>query len=146
MSMTLKDFLNKYGEDSTSNFQLLKWAKDLDIKPFKVVMRNELYKLKKTKKNYIIANYQTSNEKGIHWVAMYRSSQQNFYFDPYGITLFKEAEEFLVKGIYSTFQIQPSGSKMCGQLCLFLLFKLSKGFDFFDIILEMSEAPALLND
>src|SRR5829696_6867596 len=138
MTMSLKVFLNKYGEDSTSNFQLLKYAKDLGIKPFKVVMRNELYKLKKTKKNYIIANYQTTNEKGVHWVALYRNSNsKSFYFDSYGIVPFQEAEEFLGNGVYSTFKIQPTGSKMCGQLALFFFFSLSKGRDFFDIVLEM---------
>src|SRR5829696_8066682 len=119
MTMTLKGFLNKYGTDSTSNFQLLKYAKDLGIKPFKVVMRNELYKLKKTKKNYIIANYQNTNEKGVHWVALYRSSapaehsSMCFYFDSYGIVPFQEAEEFLGNGVYSTFKVQPTRSKMC---------------------------------
>src|SRR5829696_8255233 len=95
---TVRQFLNKYGTDSTSNFQLLKYAKDLGIKPFKVVMRNELYKLKKTKKNYTIANYQTTNEKGVHWVALYRSSAPTehsskcFCFDSYGIVPFQVTE------------------------------------------------------
>ncbi len=42
----IEDFLNRYGIDSTTNFQLLQYAKELEIKPFKVLMRNGLKKLK----------------------------------------------------------------------------------------------------
>jgi hypothetical protein len=52
--MCIKQFLEKYGTDTTTNFQLLRWAKELGIKPFKILIRNELYKLQKTKKVYII--------------------------------------------------------------------------------------------
>ncbi len=45
--LSIKEFLDRYGEDTTTNFQLLHYAKELGIKPFKVIMRNELYKLKK---------------------------------------------------------------------------------------------------
>jgi hypothetical protein len=52
MCLTIQEFLNKYGTDSTSNFDLMRWAKELNIKPFKVLMRNELKSLRKSNSRY----------------------------------------------------------------------------------------------
>jgi len=143
MMLSIKEFLDRYGEDTTSNFQLLHYAKELGIKPFKVIMRNELYKLKKTKKNYIICNYHTTEEPGIHWVAIYKDTNKDlgYYFNSYGKQPFKEAIDFLnVKNrFYSSFKIQSDGMKLCGQLSLYVLYRLSKGYDFFDIILDLNK-------
>jgi hypothetical protein len=132
MCLTIQEFLNKYGTDSTSNFDLMRWAKELNIKPFKVLMRNELKRSRKTlREGYIICNYQTTEDGGTHWVCFTPS----FYFDSYGIQPFPEVKSFLKNGaVYSTFRIQPDSSKMCGQLCLYVLYKLSKGNDFYDTI------------
>src|SRR5438093_3950715 len=102
--MNLEEFLNRFGIDTTSNFQLIKWSKELGIKPFYYVMRNEIKKLKKIKISpvYIIANYQTTSESGSHHVALYRGAHTSgrdsersssalrtvglsFYFDSFGI-------------------------------------------------------------
>ena len=40
--MKLKEFLDKYGTNTTSNFQLLHWSKQLKLKNFRVVMKNEI--------------------------------------------------------------------------------------------------------
>src|SRR5438093_13466984 len=94
-AMTISDFLSKYGENTTTNFQLLKYAKELKIPNFYYAMRDELKHLKKKKLPIsIIANYQTSNENGTHHVALYKAkelahtAEHSFYFDSYGITLF----------------------------------------------------------
>ena len=139
---SINEFLDKYGEDTTTNFQLIHWAKELGIKPFKVLMKNELYKLKDTKKNYIICNYHTTEQPGIHWVGIYKDKNKDigYYFNSYGKQPFQEAIEFLnVKNrYYSAFKIQPDDTKICGQLSLWFLFQLYKGKDFFDIILDLN--------
>ena len=108
-------------------------------------MRNELEELKRLKNKpktlYIICNYQSSEDTGIHWAMIYKNKCKNvgYYFCSYGLVPFDEAKDFLsdVKDRYAnTFQIQPVGTKMCGQLFLFILFHLFKGEDFFDIILN----------
>ena len=140
MTMSISEFLSKYGEDSTTNFQLIKWSKELNISNFYYSMRDELKHLKKKKLPIsIIANYQTSNENGTHHVALYKSKGGNFYFDSYGIELFKEAQDFLGHGIYSTFKIQKPETRVCGQISLFVLYCLNNGKDFFDIVLELNE-------
>lgn len=137
--MCIKDFLQTYGQNTTNNFDLLRWAKRLGIKPFKVLMKNELEQLKLQSKRpiFIICNYQTTKDNGTHWVALFKTHDKSFYFDSYGIQPFQEAIDFLETGVFSTFRIQPDGTKMCGQLCLYVLQKLSDGNDFYDIILEL---------
>ncbi len=147
-TMNIKQFLDQYGTDTKSNFDLLHHAKELNIKPFRVVMTNELKKLKKIldKKGngvartvYIICNYQTTNDSGTHWTALYSNQGKNYFFDSYGIQPDSEVLDLLGEGVHSTFRIQPYGSKMCGSLCLYLLYKLSKGYNFYDTVLEMNK-------
>ncbi|ESO93291.1 hypothetical protein LOTGIDRAFT_161857 [Lottia gigantea] len=44
-------FLDKYGKDTTTNFQLVKWAKELNVSPFYYCMRDEIDELKYKKGN-----------------------------------------------------------------------------------------------
>jgi hypothetical protein len=138
--MNITEFLDRYGVDTTTNFQLLHYAKELNIKPFRVVMTNELKKLKKILDKkvtvYVICNYQTTSEGGTHWCALYRNQGNNYFFDSYGIQPDLEVLDFLGEGVSSTFRIQPVGSRMCGTLSLFTLYRLSKGYNFYDTVLE----------
>ena len=92
--MNIHNFLNKYGTDSTTNLQLIRYAKELSIPNFHCIMRNELKSLRKLKKLpiFIICNYQATDENGTHWIAMYKDNKNSFYFDSYGIGLFNEAK------------------------------------------------------
>ena len=136
--MDLNSFLSKYGTRSTSNFQLKNILNDLNIKG-KVLMRDELNKIKSTKKNNIIMNLETSKDNGSHWVSIYKSCINNYYFDPYGILPTKEVYNYLDQPFhYNKLQIQQEGMECCGQLCLYILSKLNSTNDSFeDIILEM---------
>ena len=128
--MNLKDFLDKYGTNKTTNFDLMDIARDLNLK-IKVLMKDELLEYKGNKP--IILNDQNSNQSGSHWVCLKKNSgstllntdssgkEKGFYFDSYGIIPPKEVFEYLNDFKYSTFQIQPDNSEMCGQLCLFVL-------------------------
>ena len=126
--MNLKDFLNKYGTNKTTNFDLMDIARDLNLK-VKVLMKDELLEYKGNKP--IILNYQNSNQSGSHWVCLKKDSLNSFYFDSYGIIPLKEVFEYLNDFTYSTFQIQPDNTEMCGQLCLFVLNSL-KGLEKFE--------------
>ncbi|ESP01357.1 hypothetical protein LOTGIDRAFT_157535 [Lottia gigantea] len=44
-------FLNKYGTDTTTNFQLMRWANELNISPFYYCMRDEINDLKYKKES-----------------------------------------------------------------------------------------------
>ena len=116
--MNLKGFLDKYGSNKTTNFDLMDIARDLGLK-IKVLMKDELLEYKGNKP--IILNYQNSNQSGSHWVCLKKDSLNSFYFDSYGIIPLKEVFEYLDDFKYSTFQVQPDNTEMCGQLCLFIL-------------------------
>ena len=61
----ITDFLHKYGTDTTNNFQLLNWGKQLKIKNFHVLMKDEIKEIKPTKKPLnIITNNNTSKQDG----------------------------------------------------------------------------------
>ncbi|ESO84502.1 hypothetical protein LOTGIDRAFT_176122 [Lottia gigantea] len=47
-------FLDKYGTDTTTNFQLMRWANELNISPFYYCMRDEINNLKYKKGKIIL--------------------------------------------------------------------------------------------
>ena len=66
--MNLIDFLIKCGSHSTSNFQLKDMLNELNING-KVLMRDELSKIKSTKKNNYsqkLTKYDVGNKRKIH--------------------------------------------------------------------------------
>jgi hypothetical protein len=129
----MEKFLFKYGLDTTTNFDLKDIAKDLGIK-IKVLMRNELKDIDKSQKNLVI-NLDSSENKGSHWVCLYKNK---YYFDPYGVLPINTIAQ--IDGLlYNTLQIQPDDTKMCGQLCLYVLYNLEKGEDFEDLVLRTYE-------
>ena len=125
--MELKDFLFKYGIDTTTNFDLKNIAKDLGLK-IKILMRDEVLN-ENTKKDMIVLNLESSKENGSHWVCLFKNK---YYFDPYGILPMKNINYEM----YNTLQIQPDNTNMCGQLCLYILYHLDKGESFSDLILN----------
>ena len=122
--MDLITFLSRYGISKTTNFDLKDISYDLGL-DISVIMRNELLGIKK---NYIIMNLQTKNQKGSHWVSI--SKSDNIYFDPYGVLPTKEVLKVLPNVKYNEIQIQPEGTEMCGQLSLYVLYRLNLGDDF----------------
>ena len=78
--MELDRFLNKYGMNTTTNFDLKDILKDLKIK-CKVIMRDEV--LEYSNADNIIFNLQTTKDHGSHWVLC--SKKHAIYFDSYGI-------------------------------------------------------------
>ena len=146
MEYSILDFLKTFGINTKTNFDLKEHADFLNLK-LKVLMNNELYKIKNTKKHNVIINLQNSDKKGSHWVCI---KDRKYYFDPYGIKPTKEVENFLDRSngsredpdenySYNTLQVQPNETKICGILCLYMLYKLEKGDNFVDIILEIHE-------
>jgi hypothetical protein len=138
---TFKEFINRYGEDTTTGFDLTTIAKQLKIPNFHVVMVDEIKSLKRIRKYpiYVICNYQAVI--GNHWVCFYKDKDKDksYYMDSYGYEPLPEAIDFLDTAIVSEFQIQPEGTKICGQLSTWVLFQLSKGESFYDIILNLND-------
>ena len=85
--MNLKSFLEKYGTETSNNFQLLHWAKQLKFKNFQVLMRDEISENYKIPVN-IITNNNTSKQNGSHWSAFHiNKNGKKFWFDSYGFLI-----------------------------------------------------------
>ena len=135
--MTWKEFKQRFGEDTTTNIQLLQIAKILKIPNFHYVMRDEMNLLPKEKKPlYVMTNIHTSKENGVHHSCFYWNDE-NFFFDSYGLDPPKEVIKFLGEVISSTFKIQENGTKYCGQMSLYVLYRLNQGDKFTDIVLSL---------
>ena len=137
--MEIKQFLERFGTNTTSNFDLIDFARILSIPNFHCVMSNEISKLRRKKLPvYAVVNYTSYKFEGTHWICVYKDNNKSYYFDSYGLQIIPELECYLRGGIQSTFKIQPDNTNMCGSLCMFVLYRLSKHGDFFNIILELN--------
>ena len=81
----------------------------------------------------IIANTDTSDEDGTHWVAMYRQDNICDFFDSYGRQPFKN--KFLgTKYTYNQIKLQSDYSPVCGQYCLYFLYFRSRNYNLDEIV------------
>ena len=134
--MNLKEFLKKYGTNTTSNFDLMKMAEELKIPNFHVCMRDELPKVRTESKPYsVVVNIHTSNEKGVHWSCF----TPKYFFDSYGLPPTEEVRDIMKHGEYNTFKLQVPGTKLCGQLSMFVLYQLNKNVPFLDILFQIRD-------
>ena len=79
--MNIDDFYKRFGRDSTANFQLEKYAKELKIPNFYVCMRDEINQLPRNMFPLnVIVNIHTSKERGVHWSALYINKDKVFFF------------------------------------------------------------------
>ena len=117
-------------------------AKELKISPFFYVMRDEIKTLPKPSSNtpiFVCTNLHSSAERGIHHscFTLNYNSANNYFFDSYGLPPTKETEKVMEHGTANSFQVQTPGTKLCGQLCMFVLYHLNRGVPFIDILLAM---------
>ena len=72
--MSWKEFRKRFGEDTTTNIQLMQMAKILKIPNFYYVMRDEINMLPKNMSCMNVAtNIHTSKENGVHHSCFYMS-------------------------------------------------------------------------
>ena len=129
----LLEFLCKYGINTTSNFDLIDIAEDLEM-PLKVLMKDELTEKHIKSEIPLIINYQNLNQKGIHWVGYYKK----FYFDSYGLPPLEKLEPFVKEYNKIDFQSNTDLS-YCGQLTLYVLWNLYNDKTFNIIINEIKK-------
>jgi hypothetical protein len=121
-----------------TNFELMDAVEKLKIPRFRgVFMRNNLPP-KPRKRECGILNLDDASSRGTHWVAWYKNNKDKFYFDSFGVQPPNELIEYLHSPIfYNTERIQPNGQVFCGHLCLYVLFRLSRGENLQEIINDL---------
>ena len=143
-----RKFLDKYGTETSNNFQLLHWAKQLKNKNFHVLMRDEIKEM--TDDNFkkplnIITNNNTSDENGSHWSAFHKKDEnvfdsvpQKFCFDSYGSPVLEEiVQTFKSPILGNTSKFQEFKTSCCGQLSLYFLHKTNYGKSMEEICIEL---------
>ena len=102
-------------------------------------MRDELNKNREsTDDECLILNIDHSKNRGTHWTCLFIKNGVSYYFDSYGFAPPLEILDYC-KGerYYNSFRIQKEYEIICGQYSLYVLLKLSNGFNFYDILDEL---------
>lgn len=114
--------------DLLSNFDLLNYSKLLHI-PLHNVLSKDLFNKVKPKEGGYIINLQDHDEgNGTHWTALVLLKDHAIYYDSFGIVPPKDIRKFVRRYsknmpiLYSTDQVQPLKSVLCGWYCLFFLY------------------------
>ena len=141
--MNINKFYKSFGRGTTTNFQLIKYAKELKIPNFHVCMRDEIKHLPQDQilSLSIVTNIHTSKERGVHWSALHiTKNKEAYFFDSFGLPPTLEVINFLPNQyikIRNTLEVQNFGESNCGQLSLYVLYKLNLGESFHNIIISL---------
>ena len=123
-----------------NNFQIIDKCKELRIRNFKgVFMRDELKDIKSSKNECLILNHDDSSSGGTHWTCLFIKRGIAIYFDSYGFDLPLEVVDYCkgLNGYCSTFKIQEYNEVICGHYSIFMVYRLSNGNRFFDVLDEL---------
>ena len=143
---THKDLLSLPESDmeGLSNFDIIELAKHLKVPNFRGVFMRDTLPDKIQDKECGVVNFNKSSEPGSHWVAYYKDGDKRLYFDSFGQVIPLEIQKYLKseeefrenKPVIqrNTDIVQKVNTKICGQLCVYVLDSLSKGANFQDII------------
>ena len=117
-----------------TNFELLDYAKKLNLNLRGVYMRNGLPNFP-LKNEAAIVNLNKLDESGTHWVAYRKEGNVKWYFDSFGQIVLQEIRDYLKSPIYrNTDIVQPFDTPICGHLCLYVLKSLAEGNSFRDTL------------
>lgn len=122
-----------------SNFQIIDKCKELQIKNFKgVFMRNELNKATKQDTECLVINTDDLLSAGTHWTCLFINNGTSSYFDSFGFEPPLEVINYCEEPrYYSSFPIQKMNEVICGHYCIYVLYKLSNGDNFYDVCYEL---------
>jgi hypothetical protein len=137
-----------------SSLELHSLAQKLSIPNFAVVSHNDLIR-KKNKfadQSMIINLDRDPNGQGTHWTCLFVSHKlpYNIYFDSFGVSpsdiiiKYLKQNGKLVK--FNNSEIQHMKSIMCGYYCIYVLDKLNKGHNIYDILMKFEQDPDLFNE
>ena len=112
-----------------TNIDLSEYATKLNIPHFRNVYMRDTLPNTPHKVECGIVNFNTSMEKGSHWVCYYKNGTLRIYFDSFGQITPMEIQNYLKKrherglGVIqrNTDIVQPVNTSICGHLCLFVL-------------------------
>lgn len=104
-------------------------------------MRNELTG-KANSNESLIVNMDESSGSGTHWTCVFITESYSYYFDSFGLPPPKEVINYCPNNTryYNTFKIQKPEEVICGHYSIAVLYKLSNGGKFYDILYELLDS------
>ena len=96
--------------------------------------------------SYYVFNLNNSNQRGSHWVALYKGKNKSYYFDSYGFYCDKEIEPFIKPYIYNKKQIQNYNSSSCGFFCIAYIYFMYHNNNNLNGFINMFSDDTRLND
>lgn len=100
--------------------------------------------------SFLVVNLDPSYKSGSHWVALCISPAEYIadeYFDSYGLPPCKKIKEYLdERYLFSKKQLQSFTSTVCGQWCIFYIWKRCQGFRFGEILAMFKNSTPNEND
>ena len=132
-----------------TNFDLLDYAKQLNIPYFKGVFMRDTLPRKPNKIECAIVNLNTSDQLGSHWTCYFKKDLLRIYFDSFGQVTPIEIQDYLKskteRGLpliqRNTDIVQAVNSVLCGHLCLFVLKALSNDWSFQQVLNYLNGHP-----
>ena len=116
----------------------MRWIDHMKIKNFNGIYAKDQLRTDMIKPNqFYIINLDDSIGNGTHWTAFYVDNYSIEYFDSYGLKppqIISENYDY----IYNSSQLQSYESKACGYYCLYFIYHLSHGYNFYEIIKQFS--------
>lgn len=103
-------------------------------------MRDEIKGQPKRNECFIM-NIDHSSNPGTHWTSLFIKNKVCYYFDSYGFTPPDEVVNYC-KGLdryYNSFKIQHPEQVICGHYCIYVLYLLSQGNEFYDVLDKLYE-------
>lgn len=131
---------------------MVNYAKKLKIPNFKVLMHDQIVGMKIDKVDNGIINLDRNNNGGTHWVCYSNLPKYDFvlYFDSFGLPPSNLIADFLKtsgkKIKYNNSEMQLFSSIMCGYYCLYVLDKLNKGENLYDVLYKFKQDPVIFNE
>ena len=124
-----------------SNMDIISKCQELQIENFKgVFMRDELKSNAAKSDECLILNLDDSTNDGTHWTCLFIKHGICYYFDSFGFPPPNEVYQYWKKFAdksYNTFKIQRPDQVICGHYCIYVLYKLSNAFKFYDVLDEL---------
>ena len=117
--LSFEEFCNENNikQDTLSNYDIINYAKQLNIKHFRgCFMRDTLPKKIRTTENGVV-NLEPEREQGSHWCCYFKKGTYKVYFDPYGLDPTNEMLKYLKPSdrsspvLISTFNIQMKATQ-----------------------------------
>ena len=132
-----------------TNFDLLDYAKQLNIPYFKGVFMRDTLPKNPNKIECAIVNLNTSDQLGSHWTCYFKKDLLRIYFDSFGQVTPIEIQDYLKskneRGLpliqRNTDIVQAVNSVLCGHLCLFVLKALSNDWSFQQVLNYLNGHP-----